>query len=139
MSLHKQFRRDKSTAWLAVTDTIEVECVYCDPSSPEYTAAMTRHVAPVRKLAERKLLPPAKDRELAVRTFVEVCLVGWRTVMSPGVYRPEIEVKDGEWLPFNMENAVRVFTDYPPFYSDVTELARDLANFQNVSEEDRKN
>lgn len=147
MSLHKQYRRDKTTAWLKVTEGVEIESSHFDQRQPEYINVMTKITKPVRKLVEQGLLKPADDRKYAIRAFVEACMKGWRTVVgteddkSP-MYRPDLNVSEDEntpeWLPFTADNAVMVFTKYPQFYTDTVELARDLASYQ-TSEEELKN
>ena len=141
MSLHKQYRRDKTLSWLKVTDGVEIECSHFDARQPDYINNMTRITKPVRKLVEQNLLKPADDRKYAVRAFVETCIKGWRTSVGENQYRPELDVSKTdtpEWLPFSVDNAIKVFTDYPQFYTDTVDLARDLANYQ-VSEEEVKN
>ena len=140
MSLHKQYRRDKTTAWLKVTDGVEIECSHFDARQPDYINNMTRITKPVRKLVEQNLLKPEQDRRYAVQAFTETCIKGWRTLVGTE-YRNEIDISvtdTPEWLPFTVDNAVTVFTKYPQFYSDTVDLARDLASYQ-VSEEEVKN
>lgn len=140
MSLHKQYRKDKNTTFLKVTDNVEIECRHFDPRGPEYVNVITRVTKPVRKLVEQNLLKPDQDRKYAVQAFVECCMVSWRTLVGDK-YRAEIdfsETDEPEWRPFTVDNAVEIFTKYPTFYTDTTELARDLASFQ-VTETERKN
>ena len=142
MSLHKQYRKDKATNFLAVTDDIQVECSHFDPRQAEYVAIMTRITKPVRKLVEQNLLKPEQDRKYAVRCFVECCMKSWRTSVGKDEWRPEINVSEdegkAEWLPFTIDNAVNVFSKYPQFFSDTVELARDISNYQ-VTDAELKN
>lgn len=138
MSLHAQYRKDKTTTWLAVTAGVELECSHFDPRSPEYQACMLKLTKPVRKIVEQGLLKPGEDRKFQVRAFVETSLKGWRTAVGNDQYRNEIEVTEGEWLPYSIDNAITVFAKYPQFYQDVWDMARELANFQ-VGEDERKN
>ena len=147
MLLHKQYRRDKATAWLQPTEGVEFECSHFDPRSPEYINVMTKITKPVRKIIEQNLLKHAEDRKYTIRAFVECNVKGWRTVVGKNEdgtpqYRSEINVSEDEtvaqWLPFSQEHAVTLFTKYPQLYTDVVELARDLASYQ-TSEEELKN
>lgn len=138
MALHKTYRKDKATAWLAAAPNIEVECAHFDPKSPEWLNAITRNTRAVSKLIEHRALSPEQDRRYAIQTFVEVVCKGWRTVAEDGAVRPEIELTEGEWLPFTPENAVKTFATYPAFYNDVVEMARDLSNYQ-LTDTARKN
>ena len=141
MSLHKQYRRDKVTAFLRVTDSVEIECRHFDPRGPEYVNTITRLTKPVRKLVEQNLLKPDVDRKYAIQAFVETCMVGWRTIVGDGTTRPELDVSETdtpEWQKFSVDNAVAIFVKYPAFYTDTTELARDIASYQ-VTETEVKN
>lgn len=150
MSLHKSYRKDKDTAYLRLSDVMEVECSHFDPRQPEYVNVVQKLTRPIRKIVDQGLLKPSEDRKYAIRAFVECCMKSWRTRIvsetaaadDPIQYRPEIDISEDEnapsWLPYNVENAVMVFTKYPQFYSDVTELARDISNYQ-LNELQRKN
>lgn len=137
MSLSKTYKRDKTRTWIAVDSQFEVELGYFSVRSPEYQAVFTKNIMPVRKLAEKNMLPPAKDREIAIKTFVEACCFDWRTV-TPDGYRNEVEFEDGVWLPFTRENAVKVFVALPDLYNEVIDVARELSNFQ-LTDDERKN
>lgn len=133
MSLHAQYRRDRETSWINPTSDVEIEVSQFDPRQPNYINIITKLTKPVRKLVEQNLLSPEKDREYAIRAFVKCCVKGWRTGD-----KPEIQVKNGEWLVYTEDNAVRVFSEYPAFYNDVVELARDITTFQ-ISDDEVKN
>lgn len=141
MSIHKQYRKDKATSFLQVTEGVEIECSHFDPRQPEYIGVMTRITKPVRKLVEQNLLKPADDRKYAIRAFCEAVIKSWRTTID-GEVKQAINVSEDddkpEWLPFTIDNAVMVFTKYPQFYTDTVELARDIGNYQ-VGEEEIKN
>lgn len=46
---------------------------------------------------------------------------------------------DGEELPFNKENVVKLFTDNPDFFLECMMFAADRSNYQDSTEEDVKN
>ena len=147
MSLHKQYRRDKATTFLSVTDGVEIECSHFDPRQAEYVTVMTRITKPIRKIVEQNLLKPADDRKYAIRAFTECCVKSWRTIVGKDdacnmLYRNEINVSEDEdkpeWLAFSADNCVNIFNKYPQFFSDTIELARDISNYQ-VTEGELKN
>lgn len=92
---------------------------YCDPRSAEYLRVKSKYSKPYRKLIDVDMLPPAKDREIVVNTFVECCLVGWDGITS-----------EGADVPYSVEAARDLLTQSPTTFYSLTTEAQDLDTFK---------
>lgn len=139
MSIKSQYAR-RETRFVTPVPGVEFEVSFFDPRAVEYIAIVQRVSRPVRRMIEQGVLPPEKDREYAIKAFVEHCVKGWRTVDEDGnVVRPnEIEEDEGQFVPFSRDACIRMFNAYPGLYNDVVDAARDVGTFR-LSEDDRGN
>ena len=107
--------------------TVGFLVTYCDPKSPQYMKVRSEVSKPVRKLIEVDALPPIKDREIAVTTFVKACLTGWDGITS-----------DGEDVPYSETAAIDLLTQAPTLFYQLVNEAMDTGNFK-PGEGDAKN
>lgn len=144
MGIQATYGKDKVKAtegvWIELAGS-EFRCTFFDGKSPEYSKIFRRLTRPVAKLIQHDALPPEKDREIAMRAFIEHSLKDWRT--SDGKhYAPEVEIEDDEGNPvkltFSVDNAVRLFTAYPQLWHDLIGEAAELNNYKPTDTE-RKN
>lgn len=88
--------------------------------------AFTRQLERVTKPYRRQIQAGSLDNDLGDRlyrdVFVDTVLLGWENVEGP----------DGQPLPFNRENAIKLFTDLPDLFADLREQAGNIALFREV-------
>lgn len=92
---------------------------YCDPRSAEYLRVKSKYSKPYRKLIEVEALPPERDREIVINTFVECCLTGWDGITS-----------NGNPVEYSVEAARDLLTQSPTTFYSLTEEAQELGNFK---------
>lgn len=92
---------------------------YCDPRSAEYLRVKAKYSKPYRKLIDVDRLPPDKDREIVVNTFVECCLTGWDGITS-----------EGKEVPYSVEAARDLLIQSPTTFYSLTTEAQDLDTFK---------
>lgn len=91
-------------------------------SNPRVKAAMANYYKPFARQIELGTLPSEKSDELAMRLFIDVCLVSWKGV----------EGEDGKPLEFSKENALKLFQSLPELFGTLQAHAN---NFENYKEE----
>lgn len=131
MDLEKIYGYDKAKAdengvWIDCGEDAAVLCRYYNVQSARVAAIHAKKTRKYRALINAKVLPPEKDREIAIDIFVEAAVINWRN----------IKVK-GEEIPFSKEAALKIFMEWPEFYLDVASQAMDIKTFRD--ETDLKN
>lgn len=91
-------------------------------SNPRVKAAMAAYYKPYSRQIEMGTLPTEKADDIAVRLFVDVCLVSWKGV----------EDDKGAPIECTKENAVSLFKSLPDLF---TVLQGHASNFENYKEE----
>lgn len=104
------------------------QCAIYDPATPYVATVLNKHSRKYRAQIRTEQLSAEKDREIAVRTFVECSMKGWRNVSLDGKVA----------LEFTVDNAVAVFTKYHRMFAFVTSEAQRENNYK-LSEDDTKN
>lgn len=78
--------------------------------SRSYTQASAKYDAYVRKQQERKKEPDPDTLEKLWCEVLAKCTTGWTNVED-----------DGEEVEFSVENAIRMYSDYPPLRAQVAD------------------
>lgn len=98
-------------------------------ANPIYQAAFEKHSAKLRRLAALNMpVPPKEDRAVMVNTYADAVILDWRNMQYPN---------DGEHFAYSKENARRILTELPDFFTFCATNASERANF--TSEEEEKN
>lgn len=92
-------------------------------SNKKYTKAMERIFKKHRKALQTGTLPPEVQNKLMIEVFAESVVLGWTGVVDA----------EGNEMPFNKENVVKLFTDLPELFQQVLD---DAQNFQLFKEEE---
>lgn len=139
MSLFKQFETDaqKEKEGIAVTyapnedGTVPTFHIRrSGPSNPEYVKALERESAPYRRLLELNALDSKTQEKIMRRVFCSSVLTGFENVQD----------KSGATVPFNRDNALKLFDALPELYYDLAQQASRLSSFRvETQESDAKN
>lgn len=139
MSLYKQFKTEEKFEQDGIFveygtgangKPITFRVARAGGSNQKYLKLLETRTKPYRRQIQNDTL----DNKLAERIFLEVfvdsVLIGWENV----------EDAAGAPLPFNRDNAIKLFTDLPELYNDLREQAAKSASFRaETKEADAKN
>lgn len=93
-------------------------------ANKKFSRILAEKMKPHRQRFERGLLDDETSHKILVETYAEAVVVGWKDVVG----------KDGKKLPFNVENAVKLFLDLPDLFDDVKNQAGNTAHFRQENE-----
>lgn len=100
------------------------------PSNQRYTKALESATAPFRRLIEIGALDKKRERTILVEVFCTSVLLGWHDVQDT----------TGQLIPFNYDNAKKLFETLPELYVDLAEHASKFTTFRaETRESDAKN
>ena len=75
-------------------------------------------------------IPEGKAKEIFYELYAKYIVVDWKGVID----------RNGDVLPFSVENCIRIFTDLPRFFLEIKAQSEALANFkENSAEEESGN
>jgi len=141
MSLYKQFatNSEKETEGVkiefheATNDDGSVPSFFVSrmgKTNKRYSKALEAATRPYRRQIELGTMNNDTAETLFLGVFVDTVLKGWENVKDA----------NGNELPFNKQNAVKLLTDLPDVYDRLQEEAKLSANFRDVAlEEEVKN
>lgn len=99
-------------------------------SNKAYQKALEVTFKPHRRSMQLGTLSEDTASKLMLEVFATTVLKGWENVQD----------ENGKEMAFNKENAIKLLTDLPELYDDLSEKANNVANFRDESrEEDAKN
>jgi hypothetical protein len=81
---------------------------------------------PYRHAIEANVLPDALAQSVAIKIFVETCLLNWKGVVAD----------DGTELPFSKENATALLGDVPQLLNDLQKFSSAWGNYRAKKVED---
>lgn len=88
--------------------------------NPRVKAAMAAYYKPYARQVELGTLPQEKSDEISILLFIDVCLASWQGV----------EDENGKELPFNKENAVKIFKSLPDLFNTLWAHANNFENYK---------
>lgn len=89
-------------------------------SNPRVKAAMAAYYKPYARQIEMGTLPVEKSDEIAIRLFIDVCLVSWEGV----------EDEKGQPIEMTKENAFEMFKSLPDLFATLQKHANDFENYK---------
>lgn len=89
-------------------------------SNPRVKAAMAAYYKPYARQIEMGTLPIEKSDEIAIRLFIDVCLVSWEGV----------EDEKGQPIEMTKENAFEMFKSLPDLFATLQKHANDFENYK---------
>jgi hypothetical protein len=99
------------------------ECLPYDMACVAFQKVRAEVTKPYRKLIAANALSAEKDREIAVRAFVKMCLRNWRNVMD-----------GSDVVPFNEDNAIKYLLELPKLYVWLASAAADDTTFKDAED-----
>jgi hypothetical protein len=140
MSLYSQFSTNKEREVAGITveyhDETDVNAAPASfrvarsgGSNMAYQKAMDRETRPIRRAIANDAISVERLSGIARKVWIETCLLGWENIKG----------KDGNLLPFSIENATRLFTDLPDLYDDLTRQSGNAGLFREDLLADAKN
>jgi len=85
----------------------------------KFVKLLEQLMKPHRRALQLGTMDDNKANEIMHRVFAEAVILDWHITGSDGVA-----------IPFNPENAIKVFADLPEFFAHVKREAENLANFR---------
>jgi hypothetical protein len=85
----------------------------------KFANLLDRKLRPHRRAIQAGVFDDETAQRLLAESYAEAVVLGWEGVTD----------RDGNPLPFNRENCVRLLTDLPSLFEDVREQAQNASNF----------
>lgn len=122
-NLDKHFKTseelEKNGVWFDISDNVGFLLRPFKTTNPRVKAAMAHYYKPYARQVELGTLDQAKQLEIQIKIFIDVCLVDWKGV--------EIDDKVAEYKP---EVALKFFTALPDLFDTLWRHATDFNNFK---------
>jgi hypothetical protein len=114
-------------------DTFEVRVARAGGSNPRFGKAVEKHTRALRRAGLKiEKLNMDQHRTLNRNIFTDACILDWRG--------DAFKEPDGTPIPFNRENALRIFQALPEFFEYIVAECQSLENFKDEErEEESKN
>jgi hypothetical protein len=92
----------------------------------KFAKAVERKTRPYRQQIERGTIDNELGNSLLIEAFAEGVLLGWKGVKG----------KDGKDLKFSGPAAIKLLTDLPELFTELRDVASDMANYRAKQIED---
>lgn len=139
MSLYAKFETDKSLETSGIEldygpntkgKTILIRIARAGGANDQYLKRMEAKAKPHRRQIQHETVDRVVISQIIKEVYAETVVLGWENV----------EDREGNDMPFTKENVLKLFTDLPDLYADITEQAQSAALFRvAVREIDAKN
>ena len=90
-------------------------------SNPKVKSAMAAYYKPYARQIEMGTLPVEKSDELAIKLFIDVCLVSWSGVLD----------ESGKPIECNKENAYQLLKSLPDLFNTLQKYANDFESYKD--------
>lgn len=122
-NLDQFFKTDKALekdgVWFDISSDIGFLVRPFKQTNPRVKAAMANHYKPYARQIELNSLDLAKQFEINIKIFIDVCLVEWKGVEA-----------DGKPLELTTENAIKFFTGLPDLFDTLWKHSTDFTNYK---------
>ena len=99
-------------------------------SNDKFIKAVERRSQPYKRAIQAGTLPEEVARRMLLEVYADAVILDWEGVRD----------RNGEILPFNRENCIKLLADLPDLFSDLQQQAQNLELFKREEmEEDAKN
>lgn len=125
-NIYDKFGTDKKLEQEGITldygDGLEVRIARAGGSNTKFEKAVQAKMRKFGLQAKHDLLDADQMREVMREVLAETVVLGWSGVTD----------REGNALPFNRENCIKLFKDLPDLFEDVLEQSRKAALFKTV-------
>jgi len=90
-------------------------------SNPRVKSAMAQYYKPFARQIDMGTLPAEKGDELAIRLFIDVCLVSWAGVLD----------EKNQPIECTKENAYKLFKELPDLFGTLQKYANDFESYKD--------
>lgn len=94
-------------------------------ANKKYTKAVERVSRPYRRQIDNKSISEELSEKLMLEVFVDTVLLGWSNIQD----------EEGKTIAYNRENAIKVMTDLPDLYAELSDEASKAARFRDEQQE----
>lgn len=133
-NIYEKFGTDKDLEQAGIIldfgDGVEFKIARAGGSNVRFDKAVAAKMRKYELQRKHDLLEPEQMRTVFSEVLAETVVLGWKGVTD----------REGNELPFNRENCIKVFRDLPDLMDDVLEQSRKAALFkQTLLEDEAKN
>lgn len=125
-NIYDKFGTNKKAEQEGITldygDGLTIQIARAGGSNIRFEKAAQQKMRKFGLQAKHDLLEPEQMRSIFREVLAETVVLGWTGVTD----------KEGNELPFNKENCIKVFTDLPDLFDDVLEQSRKASLFKEV-------
>lgn len=125
-SIYEKFGTDKKSEQEGIIldygDGVTIKIARAGGSNVRFEKAVQQKMRKFGLQAKHDLLEPEQMRSVMREVFAETVVLDWTGFTD----------KEGETLPLNRENIIKVFTDLPDLFDDVLEQSRKASLFKQT-------
>lgn len=142
MGMYNIFETDEDLEnagiWLDYGD-FRVKIASAGQGNKKYVKYAEKALKPIRRAMQAGAVSNERSMAIMSDIYAKTIVLDWQ-VKSDNGWKPGIEGRDGEVLPFNKEEVAKVFEALPNLFIDVQEQANAISNFRKAEiEEDSGN
>lgn len=124
--------------WLDYGD-FRVKIASAGQGNKKYVRYAEKALKPIRRAMQAGAVSNERSMAIMSDIYAKTIVLDWQVKGDAG-WKPGIEGRDGEVLPFNKEEVQKVFEALPNLFIDVQEQANAISNFRKAEiEEDSGN
>lgn len=124
--------------WLDYGD-FRIKVASAGQGNKKYVRYAEKALKPIRRAMQAGAVSNERSMAIMCDIYAKTIILDWQ-VKSDDTWKPGIEGREGEILPFNKEEVQKVFEALPNLFMDIQEQATSISNFRKVEiEEDSKN
>lgn len=129
-NIHEMFATDANREaegfWHPISDTISFLMARAGGGNSGYSKSLEVRTRPHRRKIDNDDMDLALANTIMIEVFAETVIRDWKGITD----------EDGNVMPFNKENAVKLLTQLPDLFNELREVAAKQANFRAVGLED---
>lgn len=124
--------------WLDYGD-FRMKIASAGQGNKKYVRYAEKALKPIRRAMQAGAVSNERSMAIMSDIYAKTIVLDWQVKGDAG-WKPGIEGRDGEVLPFNKEEVQKVFEALPNLFIDVQEQANAISNFRKAEiEEDSGN
>lgn len=124
--------------WLDYGD-FRVKIASAGQGNKKYVRYAEKALKPIRRAMQAGAVSNERSMAIMSDIYAKTIVLDWQVKGDAG-WKPGIEGRDGEVLPFNKDEVQKVFEALPNLFIDVQEQANAISNFRKAEiEEDSGN